>query len=237
MKEEAIKKINTMGNVGWIISIIAKVILIIALIGMLLGTVAIAIIPNDFLKMSFAGTGCIEIDFGAMGVELTDAIRDSIMESIESGDAEMSVEMNGIVVKLDEAEASGDVVTFFGRGNGMKLFSIHNLLYVMVIGMITVGMSLVSVFFAGALCKAFKNCASPFDENVINKLKNFAYSLIPWVLLRSLTDSVMTSFMNGNVSFHISIDLAMLIVVLVILALAYIFKYGAVLQRESDETL
>ncbi len=134
-KEEAIKKINTMGNVGWIISNIAKVILIVAVIGMLLGTVVIAIIPKDFLKMSFAGTGWVEIDFGAMGIDLTDAMRDDITKSIASGDAKMDVEMNGVV------------------------------------------------------------------------------------------------------NFQISIDIAMLIVVLVILALAYIFKYGAVLQRESDETL
>jgi hypothetical protein len=49
--------------------------------------------------------------------------------------------------------------------------------------------------------------------------------------------NLMLTFMSGAPKVTLSINLAVIFTVLVIFALAYIFKYGAVLQQESDETL
>jgi len=45
------------------------------------------------------------------------------------------------------------------------------------------------------------------------------------------------SAMSGGIHLIFSIDLGVVLVVLIVLVLVSIFKYGAVLQQESDETL
>ena len=74
-------------------------------------------------------------------------------------------------------------------------------------------------------------------ENVIKKMRGFAYSLIPWVILNSTSRSMIDSLLNGKLNVQVSLDITMLIIVLIVLALVYIFQYGAMLQQESDETL
>ena len=95
-----------------------------------------------------------------------------------------------------------------------------------------------SVYFFGNLAKAFRYCVSPFDANVIDAMRKFAYSLIPWVVLDSVTATA-ASGLGGSLgnSVNININLGMLFMVLVVFGLCYVFRYGAVLQQESDETL
>ena len=68
-------------------------------------------------------------------------------------------------------------------------------------------------------------------------MKHLAVALIPWCIISSVSDSTFSSIVSGKPSFSLSVDLGMVLVVLVVLVLVYIFKYGAVLQQESDETL
>ena len=61
---------------------------------------------------------------------------------------------------------------------------------------------------------------------------SFAY------FISSIADNFITNLINvGNFELGISIDIKVVLVIILIFVLVYIFKYGAVLQRESDETL
>jgi hypothetical protein len=91
--------------------------------------------------------------------------------------------------------------------------------------------------FASSLCKAFRDCETPFEDNVIKKMQNLAYSLIPWVFVSAATDSVVSSLTTNMVAITFGIDFGVVLIILIVFALVYIFKYGAVLQQESDETL
>jgi hypothetical protein len=86
------------------------------------------------------------------------------------------------------------------------------------------------------LCKAFAKCNSPFDEEVIKKMRLFAISLIPWSVF-SMLGNYMIAYMSGSPKVNLSINIAVVFTIVVIFALTYIFRYGAVLQQESDETL
>lgn len=68
-------------------------------------------------------------------------------------------------------------------------------------------------------------------------MKNLAISLIPWVVLSNISDMFLQYIMTGNYNIALSINLKIVLVIVLIFALIYIFKYGAVLQQESDETL
>lgn len=234
MKETAIQKINKMGKVGSIIITIAKIFCIIGFVFILAGTIAVGCIPQDFITFSAGGNGTMKIHMDAINSSLTDEDRAQFNDEnflkgyLETDDGNF---------RFDQVSAEGDTITFSASGDMENQVSLHDTVYVLAAVAITVAMTLVSLFFAGFLCKAFKECESPFEENVIKKMRNFAYSLIPWVILNGITDSAIRSVQNGRIDIIFSIDAAMIFIVLIVLALVYIFQYGAILQQESDETL
>ena len=57
------------------------------------------------------------------------------------------------------------------------------------------------------------------------------------VLLSGISENVIESALTGGKNMLFSVDLSTVLVILLIFALTYIFKYGAQLQTESDETL
>lgn len=236
MKTEAIKKINKMGEVGNVLIIIAKIFCIIGLVGCLVGTIAIGILPKDFITLQAQGIGTIEVNLEAIGESITAEEVEQINNGSYSDDGYFEIQTGVSEYSFNEMHAEGNSI-FLTSNQSTKMISVHNLVYIMVMATISVAMTVVSLFFAGFLCKAFKNCSSPFEENVIKKMQHFAYSLIPWVILTSMSQSMANSLTSGKLEVNISINLTMLVIVLVILAFAYIFKYGAVLQQESDETL
>ena len=79
------------------------------------------------------------------------------------------------------------------------------------------------VIFGKKLAKALATCDSPFEDNVLKKMKSFGFSLIPWALYKLIV---------GNLG-----GITTVIFVLIVLLFISVFNYGAKLQRESDETL
>jgi hypothetical protein len=68
-------------------------------------------------------------------------------------------------------------------------------------------------------------------------MKNCAWVLIPWCVLGGAFESFMATAFTSNIRTGFNIDIPTVIVILLLFGLAYVFKYGAVLQTESDETL
>ena len=107
----------------------------------------------------------------------------------------------------------------------------------MLVLALNITMVMVTLCFISSLCKAFRDCESPFEENVVRKMRNLAYSLIPWAIFSTITNSVADSLLMNKVSVNFTVDLGVIMIVLVVFVLVHIFKYGAMLQQESDETL
>lgn len=237
MKENAIKKINQMGKIGDIVITIAKVFCIVGLICTVVGTIILGSMPSDFILFQGGGSGTININVASIGQTLTDEDYKKINDGSIMKDSNLELRANGETLQFDEISAKDNIVTLSASGDMKDQISLHNLVYVLVVVNIAIVLTLVILFFGGFLCKAFKNCESPFEENVINKMRNFAYSLIPWVIMSSFQESMISSLMAGRVDINFSLDVNMTVIVLIVLFLTYIFKYGAILQQESDETL
>lgn len=237
MKEQAVQKINSMGKVGGILILIAKILCGIALALSIIGSIIIVCIPRDFITLQGSTSGTVIINMDAIGRGLTDEERDNINNGKTFGDDTLTYEFSANKMTLDQFSAEGNTIRISSTDTLTNSVSLRDLGYVLVTAVITIAMTLVSFFFAGFLCKAFKECQSPFEENVIKKMRGFAYSLIPWVILNSTSRSMIDSLLNGKLNVQVSLDITMLIIVLIILALVYIFQYGAMLQQESDETL
>ncbi len=230
MKEQAIRKINKIGKVSNIITLIAKILVGIAMTVTLIATIICFIIPESMLTFEIESTMNMIMDYSDLGVHMSE-------EEIATVQADLNQEL------LVESEASyTDVIVEAGKVTMTSefesfSFTMRDATWLAFMGALVLGLTFVTLFFISALCKAFRDCQSPFEDNVIKKMQSLAIALIPWAILSTLVSTVANSLLNNKLSIMFSVDFGVVLIVLVVLVLVYIFKYGAVLQQESDETL
>lgn len=241
MKEQAIKKINTMGKIGHIISIITKIALIAGLVGIIIGGIALALLPDDFITAKFKGNANVNINledakFGLIdfGTDFSDKEKEEIEKALLGEEVDIEIENMDFIIS--NANVDDSSINFDANTNEI-IFKFHDLLGILAMAAVAVISTYVLIIFIDKLCIAIQNCASPFDETVIKKLENFAFVILGWSLANSLINSVITSILTHSVQIMVGIDFVTLALVLIILALSFVFKYGALLQQESDETL
>lgn len=225
MKEEAIKKINKIGHVSSVFALIGKIVVGMGLFFVLVGAIMCFAIPESLVKLDLGTAIDVTVDMESIGENISEEDVKKLEKDIQSdsdGDMLVTIEDN----KLNISDIESEIV-----------ITMRDLAWLLMMICLSMIMTMVTLCFVSSLCKAFKNCESPFEENVIIKMRNFAYSLIPWALISTITESVGNSFANSKPSITLSVDLGMILVVLVVFVLVHIFKYGAVLQQESDETL
>lgn len=231
MKQNAISKINQMGQVGGYLTLVAKILIIIAIIACLAGAIIFKIIPEEFVSVEVSENALVNVDLASLGLSLSEEDIQMIQEDASAYD------VNGENYYLQDMQVTEDAIQIHTITDGFTL-RLESLSWIFLAGALNIGMALVTLFFVGALCKAFRYCESPFEENVIKKMQNLAISLIPWTIISSIADSFVTNILKvGSFEFGISVDSNVILVIILIFVLVYIFKYGAVLQRESDETL
>lgn len=234
-KENAILKINKMGAVGKVITTVLTVLLSIGAAVTLIALIAIAVLPKDFVTLSVNSNIGVDVNLKEFESELNSGdpalLEKQIQNELNSG----SITVNGTTREVSTVEIDNGVMSIM-TNTGTDKFTLGNLIPVLVSVLFTVVFGIISSVFATRLCKAFKVCTSPFDADVIKKLQQLAYSFIPLAIIYSVTEAF-SDMVFGNNSFTFSVNLTMIFVILVLLFLAYIFKYGAVLQQESDETL
>lgn len=239
-KEEAIKRINQMGHAGQIVALITRIGLIIGIAALLIGVIVIALLPKGFLTVEADGVATVEIDMGKIGYTISEQERADIERAMENGSYTMKINGFEVVEFGDDykpTEVVGNTIRLTGTGEG-EVFDLHSMVWPLCILLVTLVLALVSCIFAGSLCKEFRNCSSPFEEGIIVKMRNLAFSLFPWTLLSSGTETMAWDMANfKQFEFHVELNLGMLFIALIVLALSYVFRYGAVLQQESDETL
>ena len=230
MKEETLRKINGLGKAGNIIARICRVFLIIGFVGILIGLVAMIVLPKDFVQIEI-GTGVgVKVDLSRYG-ELSEEDQASARRGLEKALNDTDKD-----VKITDFEVTASSVTLRLAKDEMT-FGPRTLIGVLVVALFYVAASYVSLWFLGTMCRAFRDCKSPFEENVIRRMKNFAISLIPWAVVSMTMDSITSEFAFSSNDFSIGINLGTVLLVLLILGLCRIFRYGAELQKEHDETL
>lgn len=230
MKEETVRKINGLGKAGDIIAKVCRVLLIIGFVGIIIGLIAIIAVPKDLVKVDVGTNIGVKVDFSRYG-ELSEADQENARQGLEKSLSEQDEDG-----RIADYEVTASSVTVHLVTNEIT-FGLRNLIGPMVVALLYVAASYVSMRFIGLLCRAFRDCASPFEEKVIRCMKNFAFSLIPWVALSMISDSIISRSMFSVNKFSVGVNLGTVLLVLLILGLCRIFRYGAELQKEHDETL
>ncbi|MBQ8117129.1 MAG: DUF2975 domain-containing protein [Lachnospiraceae bacterium] len=235
-KETAIKKINRIGKAGYIISVIAQIFVIIAIVGTIVAGTVLLLLPQDAVVLTAKGSLGIAYRPDKMGGI---QIAEQQMEEFGNLEANISVDGRKYVIKDIEVTGieAGEGTVRLAAETPEVTMDLKTFRWPLVSALIYMVMTMVTLLFIKGLCKEIKVCESPFCQEVITKLKRLAYALIPWVFLSGITDSIINSAFTGRANVDLNVDLGMVMIVLIVLALAYIFQYGAVLQQESDETL
>ena len=113
MKNEVISKINTIGKAGNIISKIAKVIMIIGLVGCIVGTVLLSFIPKDFVTFNMSGDAIITVNTDNMPlIEIID-FGDEIHIDKNEDDLSVKWDINDVAYIVSELEQNGNVINMY----------------------------------------------------------------------------------------------------------------------------
>lgn len=228
MKNENIRKVNRIGNIGHIFTVLARIVLGIALVGCLVGTVAVSMIPKDLFQVKVNGEAEITVSKGVIT---------EIIEKIEGNDAvHGSFNINGFDVEAPEITEDENYIYINGDVETQN-FSLKSASSALICADIYLVLAFITMTFLGKLAKSFKTCDTPFTEDIIRSMNYFAYSLIPLAVSDSFTQAIGNGIMSAGNSFNFSVNMTMVMTILVVLGLVQVFKYGAKLQQESDETL
>ncbi len=224
MKNANVKKINTVGRVSRIVLLVFRICLIIgivaSLVGVVMGIIGTVVVPDDAVRADITVNGTVEFDNEKIPSFISSEILDLEETNVKFGLGNFKIKL--FINKIIENSANGYVI------DGNASFSDTKLLMLGVVGVFAVsaigcGVMLVVVIFGGRLAKALETCESPFEEKVIKAMKSFAFSLIPVGVVVFLTDGVL--------------GLTTAFIVAAIFLFAFVFKYGAELQQQADETV
>lgn len=236
------KNINLVGKVGKIITTIIIVFTILAGIAATAGTVVVASLPKESVNIAVTGTAEI-----TSKNEVFEKLR-KFVELEQKGDgAQLNLANDGDDVDVVLAD-DDDILTdaqLTETENGFKIdvtdrtmeFSVNRLIYSMIVTLLSIVLTAVTLFMILSLMKSLEKCETPFCTEVITSMKRFGFSLIPFVVLRSITESAWSNLFASSFDFDFNIDLTVVIGILIVFVLTMIFTYGAELQKQSDETL
>lgn len=223
MKNSNIKKINTLGKVSRILLIIMRVVLIIGIVGCLIATFAFMAVPKtDVITADGTVSAQITVDCEQIPSIFSDDILD-----LDENDIDFDFAGMGVKWLVEKNKVGNDYIYNINgtldadnsKGIIWGIVGVTSMAAVMCTAV------LVAVIFGGKFAKALEVCNSPFEENVLKTMKKFAFSLIPVGVIEILIN-------GGEI-----ISLTTAFIVIVIIMFAFIFNYGAELQKESDETV
>lgn len=235
-KSKAISRINKFGKIGRIITVIMLVILSIATAATLAVTIMLKVVPQDLVGIEMGVQASITINPSAVGADDDLSALNSFVEAVKQGEIHGSLNLGSVSLEMEDMEMDGNKLVCQSNTSG-RILSLSDIGTTLVFVLISLILTVVSTVFGKRFCKAIEKCDSPFEENVIKKMRHFAYALLPWALFSSVPENITENMFNGTMNYNFSLNINVIFTVLIILALTVVFKYGAVLQQESDETL
>lgn len=222
-RNENVRKINTLGKTANVIITVVKVIIIIGIACAVATGILCQFMPKDFITASGSANAEITVNSSEKGT-IFDIFAENLVDTDRVSIGVMGLRFSFTPDKISVGNgtfkyvinASADGITT----KEVKLTVTVAMAYAALAGIA----ALIALVYGGKLAKALKSCTSPFEENVTKTIKRFAISLIPFAVISVLPAKGISA-------------VAVLIIVCVILFFAYLFRYGAQLQKQSDETL
>ncbi|MBQ8960544.1 MAG: hypothetical protein IJ071_04920 [Ruminococcus sp.] len=225
MKNANVSKINTLGKVSKVIVILLMIAVIAGIVGTVIGAVTMATLPEDAIQITGTTDAEVVVDESRLSALGSALVKSGTLVDLPDTDIHFDhfgtdFSLNIKETKTDNSHYSytidGDITKF-----NCKAFAIAGTMACLG-GTLVLIASLISCIFGKKLTDALSKCQSPFEENVLKRMKAFGFSLIPF--------AVVSLILKG-------IGLLTALFALIIILFVFVFNYGAELQRESDETV
>ena len=236
MNNTNIKKINTAGLVGYILSIILIIGVIVAMVGIVICTIGAAAISDNNINVKIAtnveinSTGDFLKKLGSFisidGIDDLSSLAEDAKDNIKVNDedlAELQVQEND----------SGFVIN--AKTNEITI-NMKKIIVALIAALIFLVFVNYALFMLKALMNSLKKCETPFSEEIINRMTKFSYAIIIVVVLNTILSGFWSS-LTTSYNYQLDINVESILFVAIIYILIVVFKYGAKLQKESDETL
>ena len=243
MKESIKRKVNGIGLAGRIVSTILIVLMAAACFGLTVGGIALAVLPREAITIGVRS----DIDFRLDKTLFGSFFKDLTEEQLQDINAKM--ELDGKEFVDWKAENTESALTVSGNTERVQ-FDLKRLALAALSGLIYCAALLVVFVFLLRLSKAFHRCDSPFDDLVIKRMSVFAWVLVGCAAAASIAEGIANSLLQRTVDlsfalnpsdmstgFDFSFSFGPILIALIVLFLTVVFRYGAQLQKESDETL
>ena len=242
MENNIKKKVNRIGLVGQIVSIVLIVLMAVACFGCLTGGILLAILPDD------AATVGVSTDLDVqVGKSIIGRWMNEIPDDPKDLNAQLSV--NGSEFTDMQMEKTADGLLINASTERWE-FQLNKLASAPFTGLIYCATLLVVFIFLKRLSDSFRHCDTPFSDDVIHRMTVFSWVLLIGSVVSSAAEAVVNSLIHRsldlsfslnpsgmNTGFEVSFSFAPIIIALIVLFLTMIFRYGAQLQKEADETL
>ena len=242
MESNIKRKVNRIGLVGKIVSIVLIVLMAVACFGCLLGGIVLIALPEDAASIGVTTDMDIHV-----GKSLIGRWMDEIPNDLSEVNAQLYV--NGDDFKDMTMEKTDDGLLFRASTERIE-FRLNRLASAVFTGLIYCGTLLVVFVFLKRLCDGFRRCDTPFSDDVTHRMTVFAWVLLIGSVVSSASEAVVNSLLHRsldlsfslnptdiNPGFEVSFSFAPILIALIVLFLTMIFRYGAQLQKEADETL
>lgn len=221
-------KVNKIGKAGKIVSTVLIVLLSIGALALVLGGIACAILP-DAVEVSLKPVVDVKVNKELVGEQWT-----LIDEGLAEANAKVGEEFEGVTLtRTDE----GLLVHVDPNEEGDGIYGIRDARKAIWAGLVGIASAIVTLVMFLKLCEAFQVCRTPFDEPVIKRMTTFAWTLIICAVVSCLARASVGALLTGWQRMSFSLNLAPVFTALIVFFLCMIFRYGARLQREADETL
>ena len=236
------RKVNRIGLIGQIVSIVLIVLMAVASLGCLIGGIALSILPNDAVTIGVKGN---------MDVKVGNALIGNWMDEIPDDPQELNAKLgiNGTEYTDLQMEKTADGLVIHAASDRTE-FQLKRLATAVFSGLVYCAALLVVFIFLKRLCDAFRHCDTPFSDDVIHRMSVFAWVLMGGAVVSSVAEAIGNAMIQRsidlsfalnpegmNTGLDVSFHFAPILIALLVLFLTVIFRYGAQLQKEADETL
>ena len=233
-KESILKKIRKFGTIGYRFSKIAMILSGVLLFCSLLFTIIFALVKRDAILFRSSGQEIIEVNVSGMPIK-EEGLEERWQEIIDRGATFPNIR-NDYEYRLTNIILDNDIVKIVSTTQE-EIFDVQDFSLIFFILSVWLTIEMAVLYYVIKICKFLSVCESPFHENMTMLLKNFNISLIVLTIYSSFGDSLINSIAKGCFAVTMDINMISILAVVMVFGLSVIFKYGAMLQQESDETL
>ena len=222
-------KVNRIGKAGRIVSIVLIVLLGIGALALVLGGIACAILPKDMVEVSLRPVVDVKVDRELMGTEWA-----NLDKLLDEAQKQVGEEFEGVALEKTDG---GLLVHVDPKNEEDVSFSLRDAMRAIWAGLVGIASAIVTLVIFLQLCKAFEACRTPFDEPVIQRMNTFAWTLIVCAAVSCFARASVAAILSGWQRISFNLNLTSVFTALIVFFLCMVFRYGAQLQREADETL